>query len=128
LFIEMKVLLRRILCGAIGVFLLCDGAAQPGPDEPVYKSGYSSIMKLGQAIYKFLEPGQRQLLSPQPISIETDVTPFVRLLFYPGEGQPIRGVWISAGFIDLANNVAHAKAIDGKNPGYFDRYVKLLAS
>ena len=102
--------------------------AQPNnPDGLTYKTGYSSMMKLGKDIYGALKPDQKEVISPQPISIETDATPFVRLLFYAEEPKPIRGVWISAGFIDLVNNVAHAKAIDAKEKGYFNRYIDLLA-
>ena len=102
--------------------------AQPNnPDGLTYKSGYSSMMKLGKDIYNALKGQERVLISPQPISIETDVTPFVRLLFYPDEPKPIRGVWISAGFIDLVNNVAHAKAIDTKQKGYFAKYIEILS-
>jgi hypothetical protein len=101
--------------------------AQPNsPDGLTYKSGYSSMMKLGKDIYYFLKPQQKELVSSQPISIETDVTPFVRLLYYPDEPKPIRGVWISAGFIDLVNSVAHAKAIDRIEKGYFARYIDIL--
>jgi len=96
-------------------------------DDLTYKTGYSSMMKLGKDIYGSLKPEQRDLISPQPISIETDATPFVRLLYYSDEPKPIRGVWISAGFIDLVNNVAHAKAIDGKERNYFNRYTEILA-
>lgn len=106
------------------------GMAQPNsPDGLIYKSGYSSMMKLGKDIYRFLAPGEQEIISSQPISIETDVTPFVRLLFleYPDQPKPIRGVWISAGFIDLVNNVAHAKAIDQIQRGYFARYIELLS-
>ena len=56
------------------------------------------------------------------------MTPFVRLLYYqyPDEPKPIRGVWVSAGFIDLVNNLAHAKAIDRIERGYFKRYIAIL--
>lgn len=105
-------------------------SAQPNsPDGLIYKSGYSSMMKLGKDIYRFLTPVEKDLISSQPISIETDVTPFVRLLYlsYPDQPKPIRGVWISAGFIDLVNNVAHAKAIDQTQRGYFARYIEILS-
>src|ERR1051325_1677754 len=105
------------------LFSACGLLAQPNsPDGLQYKSGYSSMMKLGKDIYAALKPQQRDTVSAQPISIETDVTPFVRLLFYPDDPKPIRGVWISVGFIDLVNNVAHAKAIDLKQKGYFAKY------
>ena len=99
------------------------------PDGLTYKSGWSSMMKLGKDMYNALRQNERAFISPQPISIETDVTPFVRLLFleYPDDPKPIRGVWISAGFIDLVNNVAHAKAIDAKQKGYFARYIDILS-
>lgn len=103
--------------------------AQPNsPDGLTYKSGYSSMMKLGKDIYSFLKPKEKELISSQPISIETDMTPFVRLLFYEDEPKPIRGVWISAGFIDLVNHVAHAKAIDGIEKGYFKKYIAILSA
>src|SRR5262245_16410424 len=106
---------------ASGVF------AQPNSSDGLrYKSGYSSIMKLGKDLFNLLKPEERAFVSPQPISIETDVTPFIRLLYYPEEPKPIRGVWISAGFIDLINSIAHAKAIDGIEKGYFNRYVEIL--
>jgi hypothetical protein len=85
------------------------------------------MMKLGKDIHNALKPAQREFIAAQPVSIETDVRPFARLLYYPEEPRPIRGVWISAGFIDLVNNVAHAKAIDAKEKGYFSRYIALLA-
>lgn len=96
-------------------------------DGHTYKTGYSGIMKLGKDIHHALKPDYRDMISPQPISVDTEVTPSVRLLFLPEEPQPERGVWISAGFIDLVNNVAHAKAIDAKERGYFKKYVDLLA-
>lgn len=102
-------------------------AQSGGNDALTYKTGYSSMMKLGKDIYGALKPDLRETISAQPISIETDVTPFVRLLYYTDEPKPIRGVWISAGFIDLVNNVAHAKAIDTREKNYFNRYIEILA-
>jgi hypothetical protein len=96
-------------------------------DGHTYKTGYSSIMKLGKDIHNAIKPQHRDTISPQPISVETDVAPVVKLLFLPEEPKPARGVWISAGFIDLVNNVAHAKAIDTKQRGYFKKYADLLA-
>ena len=118
---KSSVLLAAGLIAIAGVLL-----AQSG-DGRTYKTGYSSIMKLGKDIHHALPPEQREMISPQPISIDTEVAPLVRLLFYPDEPRPARGVGISAGFIDLVNNVAHAKAIDRKEKGYFKRYADLLA-
>lgn len=104
-------------------------SAQPnGNQSPTYKgSGFSASLKLGQDLYGALKPKYRAMINPNPISLETDVTPFVRTVEYPDEKNPLRMVFISAGFIDLINNVAHAKAIDKLQKGYFARYISSLA-
>src|SRR4051812_3741458 len=89
-------------------------------DGHAYKTGYSSIMKLGRDIHNSLKPPYKEMITQPPISIDTDVTPFVRVSYVPEEPKPERGVGISAGFIDLVNNVAHAKAIDRKEKNYFN--------
>lgn len=124
----MKTALRAILCPVLALILLPLASAQPPAEARSYKSGYSSIMKLGRDLYSSLSPEQREFVSPQPISIETDNTPFIRLLYFADEKEPVRGVWISAGFIDLINRIAHAEAIDEKHPGYFPRYMEILAA
>jgi hypothetical protein len=105
--------------------------AQPNsPDGLTYKTGYSAMMKLGRALYEQLDPPQKEVISAQPISMDVDMTPFARMMFYPDAdagGKPLRGVWISAGFIDLVNHVAHAKAIDKSQRGYFQKYIVQLA-
>lgn len=106
--------------------------AQPNsPDGLTYKTGYSAMMKLGRALYDQLGEREKEVISQQPISMDVDLTPFSRLMYYeappdqPGE-KPLRGVWISAGFIDLVNHVAHAKAIDKIQKGYFQKYIAQL--
>jgi hypothetical protein len=124
----MKVIARRLSLCLLLFWGLADALAQPdSPDGLVYKSGYSSMMKLGKDLYGALKPEARELISSQPISIETDMMPFVKLLYYPDEPKPIRGVWISAGFIDLVNHVAHAKAIDLKQRGFLKKFISDLA-
>lgn len=106
--------------------------AQPNsPDGLTYKTGYSAMMKLGRALHDQLSDKDKEIISQQPISMDVDMTPFSRLMFYEAPAdqageKPMRGVWISAGFIDLVNNVAHAKAIDKIQKGYFQKYINQL--
>lgn len=103
-------------------------SAQPNsPDGLRYKSGYSEMRRLGIDIWRAMKPEYRQIVNSEPLFIETDVTPFVRLVEYPDDPKPLRAVFISAGFIDLVNNVAHAKAIDKIQKGYFEKYILSLA-
>ncbi len=118
----MKFCLR--FCFVLCVFSVAVVAQEDGH---TYKTGYSSIMKLGKDIYSALKGANKEMISAQPISIETEPTPSVRVAYFPDEPKPMRGVWISAGFIDLVNNVAHAEAIDRKEKGYFANYTGLLS-
>jgi hypothetical protein len=103
-------------------------AQSNSPDGLTYKTGYSAMMKLGRALYDQLGNKEKEIISAQPISMDVDMTPFARVMFYPDgdNGKPMRGVWISAGFIDLVNHVAHAKAIDKIQKGYFQKYINQL--
>ena len=110
------------------LLVVMNADAQPGaPDGLIYKSGYSAMMKLGKDLYRTMKPEYQQIINSEPIFLETDVTPFVKLIEYPEEPKPIRAVFVSAGFIDLVNNVAHAKAIDKIQKGYFEKYVLSLS-
>jgi hypothetical protein len=91
-----------------------------------YKSGFGTIQTLGQDIYNSLEAREKAILSAQPISLDSSRKPFVRLLYLKEGSETVRGVWVSQGFIDLVNQLAHAKAIDRKRRGYFRDYLKLL--
>ena len=43
------------------------------------------------------------------------------------ENKSLREVKISVGFIELMNHIAHAKAIDRIQPGYFQTYILNLS-
>jgi hypothetical protein len=110
----------------LALFLL-SAALRAGPYEPSdYRSGFTTIQTLGRDIYNSLEPQEKAMISEQPISLDTSRKPFVRLLYYKEGSEISRGVWVSQGFIDLVNQLAHAKAIDKKRRGYFTAYLKLL--
>src|SRR5436190_1447943 len=121
----------KILFGAFATSFTPPPLAQPNsPDGLTYKTGYSAMMKLGRSLYDGLDDKQKKVISAQPISLDVDTSPSVRLMFYPDAdlgGAPLRGVWISAGFIDLVNHVAHARAINLVQKGYWDKYIGILA-
>lgn len=98
-------------------------------DGMKYKTGWASMIKLGIELHKALDPKFQPMVHVKPINIETDPSPFVRLeeMQSPDFPTPMACVVISAGFIDLVNNVAHAKAIDKIEKKYFEKYVLSLA-
>jgi hypothetical protein len=95
-------------------------------DAPAYKTSFSAIVKLGTDLQKYLKPKYKSVINSQPVFLETDLMPFVKLVEYPDEKQPLRAVFISVGFIDLMTLVSHAKAIDRVEKGFFEKFVVSL--
>jgi len=99
-----------------------------GADSSRYKISYlKTIRGLGLDLYKSLAPKQRAVLNPEPVSVITDVTPMVQLSSLTEDNKTLGFVFVSVGFIDLVNNVAHAKAIDTVEKGYFEKYILSLS-
>lgn len=93
----------------------------------VYPSGFAIALKLGANLYDSLAPDQQKRLYAVPVTLDTGDTPMIEPVSTTEDGQIENQVAISVGFIDLLNHLAHAKAIDRIEPGYFQRYVLNLA-
>ncbi|MBM3834668.1 MAG: hypothetical protein FJ403_15635 [Verrucomicrobia bacterium] len=96
-------------------------------DRPHYKTGPFATKKLGFDIQRALKPQYQDKVHVEPILMELDDMPFVKLEELPEEPKPLPVIMISQGFVDLINNVAHAKAIDKIEKGYFQKYILSLA-
>jgi hypothetical protein len=94
-----------------------------------YKIGYFKTMReMGIDLYRNCPKKYLPFINPEPVSMETEVTPTVKLADFAEDGKTLGFVFVSVGFVDLVNNIAHAKAIDTVvSKGYFDRYLALLA-
>lgn len=94
---------------------------------PVYTSGFSMTIRLGRELSEALPAQYGEQLDPQVVTLQTQDLPLVAPIAITEENHVLRQVSLSAGFIDLVNHLAHAKAIDHVQPGYFEQYVKNLA-
>lgn len=92
-----------------------------------YKTNPFTITHLGLDLQRALKPQHQEIVYFQPIAVEIDDLPFVKLEELPEEPKPMPKVIISQGFDDLVNRVAHAKAIDKIEKGYFQKYILSLA-
>jgi hypothetical protein len=68
-----------------------------------------------------------KLLAPQPVALQQQVIPQVEPITSQEDDKIMGRVSVSAGFIDLANRLSHAKAVNRFRPGFFDQYVQSLA-
>lgn len=120
----MKII-AEILCVSI-LFAFSSLSAEQG-EQPLYKTGFAAVVKIGADIQKVIDEKYKNVVNEIPVFLETDVMPSIKPVEYPGPDGPMRAVFISAGFIDLVNLVAHAKAIDSVQKGYFENYIILLS-
>lgn len=86
----------------------------------VYPGGVQVAMQIGSDLYDSLDAKYRNKLQSPPLATVSSETPVVVL-------SERNQVSISTGFVDLINHIAHAKAIDRIQPGYFDQYMSSLA-
>ena len=94
---------------------------------PKYTAGFSTVLRLGMDIQRMMDKKHRPLFPPNPVFMDLDLAPAARPAVVDSGTDQVRGVMISAGFIDLANNVAHARAIDMTEPGFFESYLAQLS-
>lgn len=114
--------LTLALCTVVAV----QSAEAEKPDHH-YLTSFRTPKQLGLELQKNLTPAQREQLAPDPIQVHPENKPFVLSRIEVIEGKPRGTVYISMGFIDLVNNLAHAKAVDKLQKGYFEKYVLSLA-
>jgi hypothetical protein len=112
--------------GALLLALVLPALADVSP-PPVYSSGFSMTIRLGRELSEALQAEFRDKLDPQVVTLQMQDLPLVLPLAVTEENHVLGQVSVSAGFIDLVNHLAHAKAIDHIQPGYFAQYVKNFA-
>ncbi|MGD1083843.1 MAG: hypothetical protein ABSA47_03725 [Verrucomicrobiota bacterium] len=118
--------MRNAIAGAWLALLIPAWAATNSPTH-VYPSDLGMAVKIGNALYQTLDERCQRNINPEAISTEPTDTPEIT----PIQQADLRGmpcqVLISTGFVDLLNHIAHAKAIDRIQPGFFQQYAANLA-
>jgi len=112
---------------ALAFFLGC--CALAASDQPVrsYSNGFSIVLKTSEGLFQSLPASSAQNIAPRPVSIQPLDLPSIEPVAITDEGKVTREVSLSMGLIDLMNHVAHAKAIDHKQPGFFASYLTNFA-
>jgi hypothetical protein len=106
--------------------LLTPAYAVTNAPAHIYPSGMEIAVKIGNDLVATLDPKFQKILNPEAISMKQMAAPVMEPI--QGNRQGLRcQVSVSTGFIDLLNHIAHAKAIDRIQPGFFNQYVALLA-
>ena len=98
-----------------------------GFSQQAYPSGFSVALDRAGDLSEALPAKFGNLLAPQPVALQPQDIPRIMPISSSDESKVLRQVSVSAGFIGLVNHLAHAKAIDRIQPGYFDQYMQNLA-
>lgn len=118
------VLLAGLLFPAAGERLTAEPAAT---NRPAYATDYRILAELGRDLYRELKPMYQMELSASPLWIQDDSRPFLSPYQFEATAAATRLVRVSSGFLELVNAIAHARAIDRLERGFFQRYMLLLA-
>jgi hypothetical protein len=124
----MKKLARvQNLFAAAWLTLSLPGYALTNSAPHVYPSDIRVAVQIGNDLYDSLDAKYRKKLEAQPVCAAPSDAPEVTLVLTNDENKTLCQVSISVGFVDLINHIAHAKAIDRIQPGYFQQYMTDLA-
>jgi len=119
---QLKILLAAA-CSALFIPALAATHSLPH----VYPDGSVVASKLGNDLYLTLDPKFQQGLHPNPVMVANMDALVITPIAVNDGNKTLGAVSISAGYIGLLHHLAHAKAIDRIQPGYFEQYVLNLA-
>ncbi|HLX72610.1 MAG TPA: hypothetical protein VKV04_23560, partial [Verrucomicrobiae bacterium] len=108
------------------IALLTPAYAATNTPARAYPSGLDVVIKIGNDLYTTLDPSFKKVVNPTVISVIQLDAPVIAPIQESRHGL-LGQVSVSTGFISLLNHIAHAKAIDRVQPGYFNQYVADLA-
>jgi hypothetical protein len=101
-------------------------STQP-PISKKYESGYDTMARIAQDLYRALPAENRRRIVAAPVLLQNVQTPYLE----PGEssrnGTNFCAVYVSVGLFEMLNYVAHAKAVDQVDHGFFLKAVNSLA-
>lgn len=92
-----------------------------------YEMGFPNVTNINADLVLALEPPKRRLVSSSTLLLGTVRLPCVASSPSVNPDEPAQPVRISSSFIDFINRVAHAKAVDESERGFFLRYATRLA-
>ena len=116
-------------CACLLMQILGSTSSRAGsPGKNSYETGYPALVKITADLYQALEPKRRQQLLPMPVLLKNVAMPYLQPSEYSDGSNTWRAVHISEGFLDLMNNISHARAIDEVDRGYFKKYASSLAT
>jgi hypothetical protein len=116
------------LIAAAWLAIVVPALAAPEPPPHVYNAtALKAVRKIGNDLFDTLDEKYQKKVDPDMIRLGLVDAPVITPVPGDDENKALNQIFISVGFIDLINHIAHARAIDRIQPGYFAQYVLNLA-
>ena len=96
-------------------------------DEQTYEMGFRNITNLNADLLLALDKEKRRQVSSHAVLLPALRLPCAASHPESGAGKSGGPVCVSAGFVEFINRIAHARAIDESNRGYFGRYTTQIS-
>jgi hypothetical protein len=104
-----------------------ESARPPAAGESRQAAGSQAVIGLAADLRRALPATQREIVADPAVVLVDDPKPLVRAIEYREGAQRLGVVVVSAGFIDLANHIARACAVDRVQRGYLKHYIQSLS-
>lgn len=118
---------RALHLGAALLLALTASQAAGANTTNRYETGFVTVERIARDLYSALPPEKRRELANPPVVFASASAPYLQLSEGTGSSNNLRVATISRGLIDVLNYVAHARAVDHVDTGFFDKAVKSLA-
>jgi hypothetical protein len=111
------------------VIALLAAAAFAAPAEPTkqYDSGYQTMARLGDDLYRALPKEKRATLLARPVLLDNIKLPYLQPGAQAKDGTNLHAVFVSPALFEVLNYISHARAVDSVDDGFFAKAVNSLA-
>lgn len=112
---------------AVVAFLASTITSHAAAPKGAYEMGFRNVTNINVDLVLALDPSKRRQVSSNTLLLGAVRLPCVASLPGANPDGPGKPVLVSASFVDFINRVAHAKAVDEAERGFFLRYTTKLA-
>src|SRR5215204_5580404 len=112
----------------LGMCGFCLNAAGAERATGKYESDFNTVARLAEDLYRALPKEQRAAMLSRPVLLDKVKTPYLQPGTLTKDGTNWQAIYVSAPLIDVLNYVAHAKAVDNVDSGFYAKAINSLAS
>jgi len=112
----------------LAIALLAAAAlAAPAESARQYDSGYQTMARLADDLYRALPKEKRGTLLARPVLLDNIKAPYLQPGAQAKDGTNLHAVFVSPALFEVLNYISHARAVESVDDGFFAKAVNSLA-